>query len=291
MKIVKTLLNRTAKHPLGALYGTLLGFVAFSASVPMFHSGMWDAALVDLSMAAILIYFMLKNFVSASHSTPSAAEKTAAWAVLIIADIIALLPTHNFAGSLLTAFAYSLLISSLVLCFSGTCAAAASFVPALWCCVFMPYHEELMLMLSYPLRLSAAVLSSGVLNIFGFGIINSGTSLSLPGADLSITDACSGIKQLDAFILIAFIIVQIIHRKKLWKTLHFAFIIPSIISGNALRIILTVVLYRLIGETVFENTWHTALGYGQIISALLIFLAIGGLFTAADPKKQEADKC
>ena len=47
------------KHPLGVLYGTLLGILAFSAAVPLFTSGAWDAALVDLAMAGILIFLML----------------------------------------------------------------------------------------------------------------------------------------------------------------------------------------------------------------------------------------
>ena len=51
------------KHPLGVLYAALLGLVAFFAAVPMFTSGTWDAALVDLLMAGIMIYFMLKSFI------------------------------------------------------------------------------------------------------------------------------------------------------------------------------------------------------------------------------------
>ena len=50
------------KHPLGVLYGTLLGIVAFSAALPLVTSGMWDAALVDLAMALILIVLMLRSF-------------------------------------------------------------------------------------------------------------------------------------------------------------------------------------------------------------------------------------
>ena len=60
---MKILLARLAKHPLGALYGTLLGLVAFFAAVPAFSAGMWDAALVDLVMAGILIFLMLKSFI------------------------------------------------------------------------------------------------------------------------------------------------------------------------------------------------------------------------------------
>ena len=284
---IKSYIRIIAKHPLGALYGALLGFVAFFAAVPMCISGMYDAAIVDLAMAAILIALMLKNSVASAQRDHIKAEKIAAYALLIVADILALLPTHSFAGSITSAIAFSLLISAFVLYFSGTSMALASIAPALWCCVFMPYHEELMLLLSFPLRLSATVLSAGVLNIFGWNIIYSGTTMTLPGLNIAITDACSGINQLDAFILIAFIAVQILHRKTTWKILHFAFIVPSVILGNALRIILTMLLYRVWGERVFENSWHTALGYSQIIFALLIFLAIGTVFTAADKKPKE----
>jgi exosortase len=167
--------------------------------------------------------------------------------------------------------------------------AASCIVPALLCCVFMPYHEEIMLLLSFPLRLTATVLSSIMLNLCGIKVIHSGTSLTLPGIDIAITDACSGINQLDAFILIAFVTVQLLHRKNSWKYLHFAFIMPSIILGNSLRIVLTVVLYRFMGERVFENTWHTGLGYGQIVLALLIFLAVGKVFSLADKKSGETE--
>lgn len=284
---MKILLARLAKHPLGALYGTLLGLVAFFAAVPAFSSGMWDAALVDLVMAGILIFLMLKSFISTFRKQSSFAEKAIAWGMVVCANILALLPSHDFPGSLSTAFAFSLLICALVLYFSGRLMAVICIAPALWCCVFMPYHEEFMLLLSYPLRLNATVLSAGILKICGVDVVYSGTSLALPGLNIAITDACSGINQLDAFILIAFIAVEILHRKLFWQCLHFAFIIPSVIIGNSLRIVLTVLLYKLVGEVVLENTWHIALGYVQIILALLLFVGVGKLLAVPDGKKTE----
>lgn len=284
---MKILLARLAKHPLGALYGTLLGLVAFFAAVPAFSSGMWDAALVDLVMAGILIFLMLKSFISTFRKKSSVVEKATAWGMVVCANILALLPSHDFPGSLSTAFAFSLLICALVLYFSGRLMAVICIAPALWCCVFMPYHEEFMLLLSYPLRLNATVLSAGILKICGVDVVYSGTSLALPGLNIAITDACSGINQLDAFILIAFIAVEILHRKLFWQCLHFAFIIPSVIIGNSLRIVLTVLLYKLVGEVVLENTWHIALGYVQIILALLLFVGVGKLLAVPDGKKTE----
>lgn len=284
MKLFYQLLH---KHPLGALYGTLLGLVAFSAALPLFTSGMWEAALVDLSMAGILIFLMLKSFFAALPRQALFAEKCAAWAMLAVTNLLALLPAYEFPGSLSTAFAFTLLICAMVLFFSGREMAFDSIMPALWCCVFMPYHEEFMLLLSYPLRLSATMLSAGILKLSGIGVVYSGTSLTLPGLDIAITDACSGINQLDAFILIAFIAVQIMHSKKVWKALHFAFIIPSVIVGNSLRIALTVWLYRGMGEKVLLDSWHVALGYVQIIVALIIFLAIGRFFREENGKNPE----
>ncbi|MBR2509969.1 MAG: exosortase/archaeosortase family protein [Lentisphaeria bacterium] len=275
---MKIFLKRLEKHPLGALYGTLLGIIAFSAAVPMFASGMYDAGAIDLAMAGILIAFMLRKFIVSFRRESDFIEKCIAWVILIIVNILALLPTQEFPGSLSTAVAFSLLICAFVLYFSGSLIAAICVAPTVWCCVFMPYHEEFMLMLSFPLRVSATVLSAGILKLCGIGVVYSGTSLTLPGLNIAITDACSGINQLDAFILIACIAVQILHKKTFWKVLHFAFIIPSIIAGNALRIVLTVLLYNWLGESVLQNTWHTGLGYVQIILALAIFLLFGKMF-------------
>lgn len=137
-----------------------------------------------------------------------------------------------------------------------------------------------MLLASYPLRLSATELAAAGLRLCGVEVAHMGSSLRIPGLDIAITDACSGISQLDAFFLIACVAVMMMHRHTGWKLLHFAFVIPAVIAANTIRIILTVLLYRLFGEAVLETAWHVALGYVQIVLALVIFLAVGGLFRA-----------
>ena len=287
MSNIKVYLKKTVKHPLGALYGTLLGIVAFSAALPMVKNGMWEQALVGLLMAGFLIALMLKSFVSTFRKESSSAEKAAAWFLVIFANISALVPAQDFPGSIGTAFAFSLLICAAVLYFSGGLMAGICIAPALWCCVFLPFHGEFMLLLSFPLRLSATMLSAGILSVCGTEVVYSGTSLALPGLNIAITDACSGINQLDAFILLAFIVVEIMHKKIVWKLLHFAFIMPSIIIGNSLRIVFTVLLYKVLGESVLQNTWHVGLGYVQIALAMLIFIAVGKIFAVPDGKAAE----
>ena len=77
------------------------------------------------------------------------------------------------------------------------------------------------------------------------------------------------------------------HSKANWQALHFTFIIPSVIVANALRIVLTVLLFKVCGEVILGKFWHILLGYVQIVLALAIFLAIGKLFCCKPEKKQE----
>ena len=288
--MIRVYSNFLKKHPLGALYGVLLGIVAFFAAVPMWKAGAYEAAVVDLAMTGLLIWRMQKKFTETSLLHSTFTEKLIAWLLLIIANTLALLPTHDFPGSLSTAAAFTLLLCAFVLYFSGRFMALSIIIPAAWCCVFMPYHEEFMLLLSFPLRLSATALSAMLLKLCGVDVLCAGTTLTLPEVNIAITDACSGINQVDAFILIAFITVEILHKKLYWKLLHFAFIIPAVIVGNSLRIVLTVLLYNWWGEVVLQNLWHTALGYVQIVLALVIFIAVGKIFMISDEQTTEVQQ-
>ena len=44
------------KHPICAIHGTFLLILAIKSSIPTLFSGSWDAAMVDLTMAAVLLF-------------------------------------------------------------------------------------------------------------------------------------------------------------------------------------------------------------------------------------------
>ena len=276
------------QHPVSVLSGTLLLFIAFGYSVPAFAAGKYDSALVDLALAGMLIYSMCGKICTGTKTETTPVERAAAWGLLVVANVLVMLPGNEFFGNLLQASGFALLLCSFILYFCGSKIAGNCVIPVLWCLIFIPFHEELMLMASYPLRLSATTVSAWCLKGLGVNVLHSGSSLHLPGINIAITDACSGINQLDAFLLIACIMVKILHQKNLFRYLHFLFIIPSVILGNTIRIVLTVLLYQCFGEVILERFWHIAFGYGQIILALLIFLAIGKLFSVDELKKEDA---
>ena len=275
------------KHPASAIYGTLLLISALYSSITGVFSGAWDTAAVDLIMAFALVFSMLKNIRSLEHNTAERSAKITAWAAVIGANLLMLIPANSFSGDLLRAISFTVLFNSILLHFCGFRIALYALPATLWCGIFIPFHEEIMLMASYPLRLSATMLSALSLKLCGVDVVYSGSSLHLPDLNIAITDACSGINQLDAFLLIAYVAVKIMQKKELIQLLHFAFIIPAVIIANTLRIVATVLLFNACGDVILGKFWHVALGYVQIIAALLIFLAVGKLFISKPEKKQE----
>lgn len=271
-------------------YGVFLFLLAVHSALPALSGGAWDAALVDLFMAFFLIRSMIKNPLFNTSLLPALPEKAAAWLLLLGTFALPLLPGNELMGKFLRTLGLSLLPILLFLYFKGRSAAWAVLPATLWCGVFIPLHEEFMLLASYPLRLSAALLSALLLKICGEEVIYAGSSIQLPDLNMAITDACSGINQLDAFILIAYLLVRNLYQKNRWQYFHFAFIIPAIIAGNTFRIVLTVVLFRVWGKMILMDFWHTVLGYVQILAALILFWFVGVVFKYISEENPQEEK-
>ena len=276
--MMNTRRDNVAYHLWAGFYTALLLSGTGKTAIPAIVGEGWEIIIVDLAMAILLIYLMWRTIVRTSSRTVCRAAKLSAWGIVTLVSIFSFFPDSKLSGDLTSALGYSLLVFAWGLYFWGFSVGIGCLLPALWCWVFMPYHAEFMLLASYPLRLSATMLSAEILQLCQINVVYSGSSLQLPSLDIAITDACSGINQLDAFLLIACIAVEIMQRNIIWKLFHFAFIIPCIIAGNTIRIVLTVLLYQLWGAVVLENTWHIALGYLQIIMVLVIFFVVGKAF-------------
>lgn len=157
-------------------------------------------------------------------------------------------------------------------------------VPLALLILVIPFREQILLFISYPLRLSSTAISVAVLQWFGVPVGSFLTTIQLEGAaDIAITDACSGIQQFEAMLLISYILVQLRPRHFLWKCAHYLFLLPAIIIANSIRIILIIVLYRLLGEAVLVGSWHIALGYVQLFLALALIFAAGWFLPERDP--------
>ena len=245
----------------------------------------WGGAAALLILLASLIYLAVK----AASAAPSKGSgfpwhKLLAWPPVVIALGLLFLPWSNPDAPGFRFGAWFFLSLGAVCFFCGVRAMLLGFTPLLGCFLVVPFREQIVLYLSYPFRMVSTVFSVGFLQMFGMKIENDMTTIRIEGLDIAITDACSGIQQFEAMVLVAFWLVFAWQRSFFWRCVHYLFLIPAIILANAIRIDTTIILYKLIGETVLNNTWHASLGYAQVAITVVLFFLVGCLL----PEKHSA---
>ena len=137
--------------------------------------------------------------------------------------------------------------------------------------------EALVLALSYPLRLMATWISVGCLKLFGVPIHAERTLLMLEedGIEIAVTDACGGIEQLFGLVVVGGLFAFMMQRGIGMRLMHWATILPCVVIANAVRLIVTVLLVRAVGEVILGNAWHLALGWAQTVLAVALLWLFG----------------
>jgi len=122
-------------------------------------------------------------------------------------------------------------------------------------------------------RISAAGAES-VIALFGVPIAREGTTMFLPEASLSITDACSGFSALYACVTLALVLA---YRNPSWPRrvvmLGAAFPIPM--AFNILRCALLALMVQRWGAGTLETALHPASGLLTFTAAAALLLFLG----------------
>lgn len=162
-------------------------------------------------------------------------------------------------------------------------------VVVLWLCL-LPFQDQISLVCGHPLRVMATELAVATLQSFGSAVTNEGTIIHVGATDIAITDACSGIDELLAMVLVGWILARTRQRNVGWSLFAWAFAIPAVVFANALRLVVLVVLYGRLGGTVLTGAWHVGLGYAQVVTALLLMWGFGEAVRAVTASPVEEAK-
>jgi exosortase len=146
-------------------------------------------------------------------------------------------------------------------------------------------------MISYPLRLISTEATVIILQWCGMPVGGTGTVITFGNQQVAITAACSGIEQLEAMMLVGWIIVTVLHRRLSLRLMHFVTILPLILFCNALRLIATLVIFRYWGEVAFSDRIHTWFGVGMVLLVSVLFFQLRFLFVeeSESPNSKESN--
>ncbi len=250
---------------------------SFSDAVPMILLGLASA------------FFTLKK--GGSAESPSRGRRLLPWLAAILGIfLIALQQVIGFLPKFLRLGGVLFLAWAVIFWNLAPRKAARCWFPLAIALLILPFYETLMLTCSQPFRLVSAIMAEWLLRLFGLPILRDGSSLMVGDRAIVITYACSGLNQLCALSLIGYVIVQTVHRRTLCKILHFLLIVPIIVYVNALRLVVTILLFNAIGEAALERFWHDTLGYVMVVLCALIFWYAQKLFTSLDSKEKGTEE-
>lgn len=213
---------------------------------------------------------------------PRGPAQASAWGFALIAAALAL---HALAGladvSSISGLTLIAVLLGFILLHEGKPTARAIWFPVLFLAFMVPPPEFIISKLNFSLKLTAADMATGLLDLFGQPAIRQGSYMVFGNEKLAVGDVCSGLRSLLALLDLGVLFAYLVRdRGRLHVAAVLAMAVPAAIVGNGLRIFLVSCLVLMLGqEAVFKprlGTWDLHLFTG----AFIFIAAFGCLYLA-----------
>jgi len=157
-----------------------------------------------------------------------------------------------------------------------------AFLRLKWILLFLflmiPFPGRIHNLISSPLQRIATTGSVFLLEALGVRVSQQGNVVTLNGKlPLAVAEACSGLRMLTAFIIVAAFIACMVNRPRLQKVVLLASSIPVAVLCNIVRISATAVLMVAVSADVAQKFFHDFAGLVMMPIAVLIMFAEIGL--------------
>lgn len=143
--------------------------------------------------------------------------------------------------------------------------------------------------LALPLQLVASRWGAAMLQMRHVDVTLSGNIIRMPGRDLFVTEACSGLRSLTALLALGVLVGGLWLRHPVSRVLLIALAIPVAMVVNAVRVFLTGFLVRWVDPKLGEGFMHLSEGWLLFVVAFLILGGFAWLVSLAEQRLRKAD--
>ncbi len=172
----------------------------------------------------------------------------------------------------------------LVIFFRGFRQALHWWLPITLLALSIPIPEVLTTSLALPLQLTASKWGAGILALRHVPVELSGNIIRLPGRDLFVTEACSGLRSLTALLSLGVLVGGLWLRHPAGRVLLIALAIPVAMVVNAFRVFLTGFLVYFVDPAMGEGFMHLSEGWLLFVVAFVILGACTWLVARAEER-------
>ncbi len=137
--------------------------------------------------------------------------------------------------------------------------------------LMVPFPGQIHNLISSPLQRTATTGAVFLLEAFGTRVSQQGNTVTLNGqTTMAVAEACSGLRMLTAFIIVAAFIAFMVKRSRIQKAVVFFSSIPIAVMCNILRLCVTAVLFTLVSTEAAEKFFHDFAGVVMMPAAVLL---------------------
>ncbi len=211
------------------------------------------------------------------YDDPSPVPFSAVGVVLLVVGLA--IYTLGTASNLLYVRWVSFFPSLLGSCFLifGTGIASLITTPLLLNFMAKPIPDALVPKLFFPLQVLAAKISAAVLELLNVPVYITGNIIEIPGMQLMVEEACSGMRSVFALLTVAVIVLYSVAMPFYAKAIVFVSALLVAISLNVVRVAATGVLAYFYDPSAAKGFFHSFAGMVVFILGLIILYALGTL--------------
>lgn len=144
-------------------------------------------------------------------------------------------------------------------------------------CLSIPLPELVIQALALPLQFKASQMGAALLEMRHVPVLLTGNVIHLPGRELFVTEACSGLRSLTALISMAVLLSALVLRSPFTRVVLLLVAIPVAIVINGLRVFLTGFLVFFVNPALGEGFMHVTEGWLLFLVSMGILAAVAWL--------------
>jgi exosortase len=155
-------------------------------------------------------------------------------------------------------------------------------LPFLLACLAIPLPELVTQALALPLQFKASQMGAALLRWREIPVLLTGNVIRIPGHELFVTEACSGLRSLTALLSLAVLIGGLMLRMPVLRIVLVALAIPIAILINGIRVFLTGFLVYFVDPRLGTGFMHMTEGWLLFVVSFSCIAAIGWLCAATE---------
>lgn len=156
-------------------------------------------------------------------------------------------------------------------------------LPFLLALLAIPLPELVTQALALPLQFKASEMGAALLKTRNIPVLLTGNVIRIPGHELFVTEACSGLRSLTALLSLAILMGGLVLKHPVTRVLLVAIAIPIAVGINGVRVFLTGFLVYFVDPALGKGFMHITEGW---LLFLVSFACIGALAWAASSSER-----